>query len=238
MRPPPFSPQRDAVRIAVPNGDVSPMNKFPAIRRALSTRRLILLATVANLGVAALVLGTEVSPQSLLPTVATAQAAEAAQRPVGFGDLVEKVKPAVISVRVKIDSPKMMGFDGNGPSGQIPEMRQFFRRFGMPDGGNMPNAERAPHNRQVTGQGSGFFITADGYAVTNNHVVDKAQTVEITTDDGKTYSAKVIGTDERTDIAVIKVDGRSDFPFVKLADKAPRIGDWVLAVGNPFGLGV
>jgi serine protease Do len=213
------------------------MNKFPAIRRALSTRRLILLATVANLGVAALVLGTEVSPQSLLPTVATAQAAEAAQRPVGFGDLVEKVKPAVISVRVKIDGPKMMGFDGNGPLGQNPEMRQFFRRFGMPDGGNMPDAERAPQNRQVTGQGSGFFITADGYAVTNNHVVDKAQTVEITTDDGKTYSAKVIGTDPRTDIAVIKVDGRSDFPFVKLADKAPRIGDWVLAVGNPFGLG-
>jgi serine protease Do len=67
--------------------------------------------------------------------------------------------------------------------------------------------------------------------------VDKAQTVEITTDDGKTYDAKVIGTDSRTDLAVIKVEGRNDFPYVKLADKAPRIGDWVLAVGNPFGLG-
>ena len=73
--------------------------------------------------------------------------------------------------------------------------------------------------------------------MTNNHVVDKAQTVEITADDGKTYAAKVVGADERTDIALIKVDGRSDFPFVKLADKAPRIGDLVLAVGNPFGLG-
>jgi serine protease Do len=89
----------------------------------------------------------------------------------------------------------------------------------------------------VTGQGSGFFITADGYAVTNNHVVDGAQTVEITTDEGKTYAAKVIGKDQRTDLALIKVDGRSDFPFVKLSDKAPRIGDWVVAVGNPFGLG-
>src|SRR5262249_54146798 len=87
------------------------------------------------------------------------------------------------------------------------------------------------------GQGSGFFITADGYAVTNNHVVDKAETVEVTADDGKTYTAKVIGTDPRTDIALIKVEGRSDFPYVHLADKAPRIGDWVLAVGNPFGLG-
>ena len=115
-------------------------------------------------------------------------------------------------------------------------MERFFRRFGMPDGAN-PDEPRAPRNRLVTGQGSGFFITADGYAVTNNHVVDKADTVEITADDGKTYTAKVIGTDPRTDIALIKVEGRSDFPFVKLADKAPRIGDWVLAVGNPFGLG-
>jgi serine protease Do len=73
--------------------------------------------------------------------------------------------------------------------------------------------------------------------VTNNHVVDKAKAVEITTDDGKTYDAKVVGTDPRTDLALIKVDGRSDFPYVKLAETAPRIGDWVVAVGNPFGLG-
>ncbi|MDU6728294.1 MAG: trypsin-like peptidase domain-containing protein, partial [Bradyrhizobium sp.] len=90
--------------------------------------------------------------------------------------------------------------------------------------------------RAVTGQGSGFFISADGYAVTNNHVVDGADKVEVTTDDGKTYSAKVIGTDQRTDLALIKVEGGSNFPFAKLADGKPRIGDWVLAVGNPFGL--
>jgi serine protease Do len=89
----------------------------------------------------------------------------------------------------------------------------------------------------VTGQGSGFFISADGYAVTNNHVVDGADKVEVTTDDGKTYTAKVIGTDPRTDVALIKVEGGSNFPFAKLSDGKPRIGDWVLAVGNPFGLG-
>ena len=89
----------------------------------------------------------------------------------------------------------------------------------------------------MTGQGSGFFISADGYAVTNNHVVDGADKVEVTTDDGKTYTAKVIGTDPRTDLALIKVEGGSNFPFAKLADGKPRIGDWVLAVGNPFGLG-
>jgi serine protease Do len=89
----------------------------------------------------------------------------------------------------------------------------------------------------MMGQGSGFFITPDGYAVTNNHVVDSADKVEVTTDDGKVYKAKVIGTDKRTDLALIKVEGGSNFPFAKLADGKPRIGDWVLAVGNPFGLG-
>ena len=100
-------------------------------------------------------------------------------------------------------------------------MERFFRRFGMPEGA-MPDGQRAqPRGRMVTGQGSGFFISADGYAVTNNHVVDKADSVEVTTDDGKTYTAKVIGTDPRTDLALLKVDGRSDFPFVKLGGQRP-----------------
>jgi serine protease Do len=115
-------------------------------------------------------------------------------------------------------------------------MERFFRRFG---GGDLPPGLRAiPRGRgMVTGQGSGFFISADGFAVTNNHVVDGADKVEVTTDDGKTFSAKVIGTDARTDLALIKVEGGSNFPFAKLSDGKPRIGDWVLAVGNPFGLG-
>jgi serine protease Do len=89
----------------------------------------------------------------------------------------------------------------------------------------------------ITGEGSGFFISADGYAVTNNHVVDHAESVQVTMDDGTTYTAKVVGTDPKTDLALIKVDGKKDFPFVKFSDQKPRIGDWVVAVGNPFGLG-
>src|SRR5215510_821867 len=205
-----------------------------SLLRALSTRRLILLATVANLGIASAVVG--VSPQSLVPTFPTAAAAESAQRPVGFGDLVEKVKPAVISVRVKVETNTASNsLEGNLPFPQNSPMDRFFRRFGMPD--LNPEKGPQPNRRSVTGQGSGFFISADGYAVTNNHVVDKAKTVEVVMDDGKTLNAKVIGTDSRTDLALIKVDGRSDFPYVKLSDKAPRIGDWVVAVGNPFGLG-
>ena len=73
--------------------------------------------------------------------------------------------------------------------------------------------------------------------MTNNHVVDHAKSVQVTTDDGSIYTAKVVGTDQKTDLALIKVDGKSDFPFVKFAERAPQVGDWVVAVGNPFGLG-
>ncbi len=205
--------------------------------RTLSARRVVLLASVAGLGVAVLLGGAGLVPKGAGPALSTVAYAQGAQRPVGFADLVDKVKPAVISVRVKVPSgPKMMGFKGDGPSGQNSQIERFFRRFGMPEG-VIPDNPRAPRNHLVTGQGSGFFISADGYAVTNNHVVDKADTVEVTADDGKTYTAKVIGTDPRTDLALIKVEGRNDFPYAKLADAAPRVGDWVVAVGNPFGLG-
>jgi serine protease Do len=191
-------------------------------------------------------------PQGKLPSFSThANAAESSARPVGFADIVEKVKPAVISVRVKMNGGvQNSGLNEDGPA--VPPgspFEHFFKRFGSPDGDNdnprgrrfgMPDGDQGnPHGRSKPslGQGSGFFITADGYAVTNNHVVDHADSVEVTTDDGKTYSAKVIGTDAKTDIALIKVDGRTDFAFVRFSETAPRIGDWVLAVGNPFGLG-
>ncbi|MGO9400170.1 MAG: Do family serine endopeptidase [Xanthobacteraceae bacterium] len=215
------------------NGNLPP-------RRILSVRRFGLLATtIAGLGAAAFFVAPSLTPNTaFLAGPAHAQnlsqeAQKLPQRPVGFADIVAKVKPAVISVRVKIDKPigpSLSEDDSPFPPGS--PMERFFRRFGMPNGGE---GEGGGHHA-VTGQGSGFFITADGYAVTNNHVVQNADNVQVTTDDGKTYTAKVIGTDSRTDLALIKVDGK-DFPFVKLADAAPRIGDWVLAVGNPFGLG-
>ncbi|MDQ2954103.1 MAG: trypsin-like peptidase domain-containing protein, partial [Pseudomonadota bacterium] len=201
-----------------------------------SARRLVLLGTtILGLGAAALIVASN-APQYALAQNVTQQAQTVA-RPVGFADVVEKVKPAVISVRVKMNAgPQLSMNDGDSPFPEGSPMERFFRRFGTPNEG-MPGG-RAPRGRNFgTGQGSGFFISADGYAVTNNHVVDKADSVEIATDDGRTYSAKVIGSDPRTDLALIKVEGRNDFPFAKLADTQPRIGDWVLAVGNPFGLG-
>jgi serine protease Do len=207
---------------------------FRASRRSLSARRMALLATtIASLGAAALFFSPAVPPQHVFGTAAQAQnlsekVQQIPQRPVGFADIVEKVKPAVISVRVKIDRPAGPDLsDDDLPFPPGSPFERFFRRFGMPN---------TRGHEVITGQGSGFFISSDGYAVTNNHVVHDAENVEVTTDDGKTHSAKVIGTDPRTDLALIKVDG-GNFPFVKLADSSPRVGDWVLAVGNPFGLG-
>ena len=86
-------------------------------------------------------------------------------------------------------------------------------------------------------QGSGFFISADGYVVTNNHVVEHAKEVTVTTADGKTIPARIVGTDPKTDLALLKVKEGSDYPYVSFASQDPRVGDWVIAVGNPFGLG-
>ena len=201
--------------------------------RPLSARRLVLLTSVAAVGVATLFAGSDGSLQPWRPAFPGAAHAAAA-RPAGFADVAEKVMPSVISVRTKIEgAQEMMRF--NDENGRAPGFSErFFRQFGLPE--NMiPNRPRGP-NAEIE-QGSGFFISADGYAVTNNHVVDKAKSVEIATADGKTYAAKVVGTDPKTDLALIKVEGRSDFPYVKLSEANPRVGDWVLAVGNPFGLG-
>jgi serine protease Do len=204
--------------------------------RALSARRMALLATtIAGFG-AAIIVAPYMAPKAefFVSTAhaqnLTEQPQQPSQRPIGFADIVEKVKPAVISVRVKVDRPTNSALsDEDLPFPPGSPFERFFRRFGAPNNGE-------GGHQVITGQGSGFFISADGYAVTNNHVVQNAENVQVTNDDGKSYSAKVIGTDPRTDLALIKVDGK-DFPYVKFADSAPRVGDWVLAVGNPFGLG-
>jgi serine protease Do len=228
------------------SASVNPAPQFPnppKKPRALSLRRAALLATtIAGLGAAAFIAAPDFKLSLNFPAAVAQNLTEQARKmpaPTGFADIVEQVKPAVISVRVKVDGgPATTGMGSGDMENVPPGLRDFFRRFGMPDGMPGQGPGMGPRGRgpqTVTGQGSGFFISADGYAVTNNHVVDKADSVEVRTDDGKTYKAKVVGTDPRTDLALIKVDGAS-FPFVKLADKPPRIGDWVLAVGNPFGL--
>jgi serine protease Do len=209
-------------------------------RSLFSARKMALMASVVTgLGIA--VYG--VSPSSggfdIFGSPAHAQAnnvVSSAAQPQGFADMVERVKPSVISVKVTMRERASDAANKSDDDGSSSPMERFFRQFGGPDG--VPqNPGREGRHGEMVGQGSGFFISADGYAVTNNHVVDGADKVEVTTDAGKVYTAKVIGTDPRTDVALIKVDGGSDFPFAKLSEGKARIGDWVLAVGNPFGLG-
>ncbi|AUX79634.1 MULTISPECIES: Do family serine endopeptidase [Sinorhizobium] len=183
------------------------------------TAVLAALSSVSALSLAALV-AEPVAMHATHNQSSTVRAApNAVQRPSAaepgdFADIVAQVKPAVISVRVEIDAAQQQAAaqDDDGTAD--------------PDDGQGP----------LMGEGSGFFISADGYAVTNNHVVDHAHSLEVMTSDGRSYEAKVVGTDPKTDLALIKVDGR-DLPHVRFADQRPRVGNWVIAIGNPYGLG-
>jgi serine protease Do len=190
--------------------------------------------------VAALIAGGAVPTGFVAPNTAHAEL-RSLQQPIAmpsFADVIDRVKPAVVSVRVKVQQVAQRDGDEDGPNFSMPNvppgspLERFFREFRGEPG---PRGQRPPGSPRQA-QGSGFFISADGYLVTNNHVVDNGSEVQIVTDDGRTLDAKVIGTDAKTDLALLKAEG-SDFPYVKLAPQKARIGDWVLAVGNPFGLG-
>jgi len=156
--------------------------------------------------------------------------------PVGFADLVTAVKPAVVSIVVQgVDSQPTA--DQNSFDSQIPDLpdnsplKNFFDQF------RRQNGNQSPQQHRFMAAGSGFAISSDGYFVTNNHVVAHANKVTVQFSNGDQKTGTIVGTDARTDLAVIKVDGLTDQPFVKFADTSPRVGDWVMAVGNPFGLG-
>jgi len=144
--------------------------------------------------------------------------------PMSFADIVDAVSPAVVSIDVRqhVDTTSLREIPGLG---QLP--------FDLPQGED-DESQEAP---EQIGSGSGFFISADGYIVTNNHVVANAEEITVRLTDERELTATLVGTDPETDLAVIRVEG-NNFPFVRFeTDARPRVGDWVLAIGNPLGLG-
>lgn len=173
---------------------------------------------------------------SALAIMGSVSAAQAEVIGPDFADMVERVLPAVVHVSVEsrqygVDNRRdgMPGQDRFGPF----ERFNPFDMPGMPEG--RPDGRDAP--RAIMGSGSGFIIDPAGYVVTNNHVIDGAEVVQITLADGGVYEASLVGTDPSTDIAVLKIEGEDTFPYVEWGDSdALRIGNWVVAAGGPFGL--
>ncbi|WP_104020189.1 DegQ family serine endoprotease [Roseovarius nitratireducens] len=158
-----------------------------------------------------------------------AQGVAARALPETFADLADEISPAVVNITTSTTVEQ-----GTGPLPMVPEgspFEDFFERFRE----QMPEGDRP---RRSSALGSGFVISEDGYVVTNNHVIDKADEIDIEFFSGEKLSATVVGTDPKTDIALLKVEPQKPLPFVKFGDSdTARVGDWVLAMGNPLGQG-
>jgi serine protease Do len=159
--------------------------------------------------------------------------------PESFADLAEKVTPAVVNISIERDLAQA---EGSGPQAErgMPDMddpgvREFFERFfGRDWAERMPGQPRPGHRGPARALGSGFIIDAEGFVVTNA----EASEITVTMTDGRSFEAELIGGDKRTDLALLKVEAEAPLPFVNLGDSdAVRVGDWVMAIGNPFGLG-
>lgn len=213
---------------------------FKSILKSAGSRRALALGAVSTVVAGALVAEVLVAPVTPAKAQIAAPVGQAAVQNFSFADIVDRVKPAVVSIRVKgeVERPRGNFFDVVPELPEGSPLERFFREFGRPDGRG-PGQGRGPSQRGVVmSQGSGFIISPAGEIVTNYHVVKDATDVTVVTDDGTEYKAKVRGSDEKTDVALLKIEGdKKDFPTVPFTSAAPRVGDWVLAVGNPFGLG-
>ena len=152
-----------------------------------------------------------------------------------FADLVDRVRSAVVSVRAIAESgPDAVLENGDLDPFEGSPFKSFHNR---PRGKDGDTADSRREEHFALAQGSGFILSEDGYIVTNNHVVSRAVKVEVVLDDGAVIPTKVVGTDAATDLALLKIEYRRALPFVTLGDAAPRVGEWVMAMGNPYGLG-
>ncbi|NLH79264.1 MAG: Do family serine endopeptidase [Phyllobacteriaceae bacterium] len=232
---------------------MNPLQKKTPSSSDRDRRRKTLLAGGVSLAVVGFLTGVQILGGT--PS-ARAEAPVAAPdlRAFSFAPVVDRVRPAVVSIRVNGAAPVRETFSETFPD--LPEGTPFDRWFrewggppGMGPGGPGPRGQgQGPRHNwrhgpgggadRVVAQGSGFIISPDGKVVTNFHVVKGATGVSVVTEDGTEYDAKVVGSDEKTDVALLQVQGgKKDFPTVAFSTADVRPGDWVLAVGNPFGLG-
>jgi serine protease Do len=223
-------------------------NTSAASSSAPRRRRLKVAAGLAGASVLALAAfgGYQPSVAQLKPDGQTMQMPGRA--PLSFADIVDRVKPAVVSISVRNGEDKVARNEPNrnrGGQGGIPglpddhPLNEFFknlpREFGGPRGPGGPGGPRG--GRPSMAQGSGFVVSADGYIVTNNHVIDGGGKIQVAFDESRKFDAELVGTDARTDLALLKIKSDTPLSFVKFATRDNRVGDWVVAVGNPFGLG-
>jgi serine protease Do len=212
------------------------------VEHSSPNRRLksALLASVFAAGIAGAVGGSALLADGHLAYAEEVQVPAPATTPVDFTVVVEKVRPAVVGVQVRTKVAEVSNRNLPEAFGDLPEdhpFNEFFRRFGAPPEFFDDEGGREPYRpRRGVSQGSGFFVSEDGYVVTNAHVVEDGEDYTVITDDGRELDAELVGTDPRTDLALLKVDGH-DFTYVSMSEEEPKVGQWVLAVGNPFGLG-
>lgn len=209
----------------VPSPRPNTLRSPPLIVRRRHEIRAALLATVAALALACM------NDGGVGQAHADAVQSQPVVSPVSFADVVDHVRGAVVSVKVKATETADVNDELEIPHiAPGDPLERFFKHFGEEGGRHLK-----PHLTQA--QGSGFIISADGYVVTNNHVVENASEVSVTLDDGKTLPATIVGTDKKTDLALLKIKQGGSYQHVDFSTATPRVGDWVIAVGNPFGLG-
>ena len=177
------------------------------------------------------------------PTAQPSQPGSAMPRttglPASFSQIIAEISPAVVNVQVERQVAELSPSNGEFDS-MAPQMRRFFERHFDDDrfgGREFRFGPRPPHGPNVTGIGSGFIIDPDGLIVTNDHLVRGADKITVTTESGREYIAEPVGRDPKTDLTLLKIEGDGDLPAVAFAKRDANVGDWVIAIGNPFGLG-
>jgi serine protease Do len=196
-------------------------------------RRIGLAATAAAVvALPALIGGFATHGVTIVPPARADNAPVVQMVPASFADLAAKVTPAVVNISSThvetADDQQDMPFNAQKGSPFEQFMQQFMQQQG----------KKNPAKRKATALGSGFIVDSSGYIVTNNHVIESATQIQVTTNDGTDYPAKLIGSDPKTDLALLKIDAKKPLTAVQFGDSdKSRVGDWVLAIGNPFGLG-